>query len=187
MSRPKSTDKSAPDFEQYRSYLRVLAIAQLPQRVQPRFDASDLVQETLMDAHRDWPQFDGSSENELLAWLRKILVHNLLSALRYARQQKRDFRREIVDNVNHSSMCLEKFLAGDQTSPSQCVRRSERYERLFQVLSHLPENQRQAVVLKHLHGKSLTDVAEALGVSVSATGGLLRRGMSTLRKMMGEG
>jgi RNA polymerase sigma-70 factor (ECF subfamily) len=84
-------------------------------------------------------------------------------------------------------MCLEKFLAGDQTSPSQCVRRSERYERLFQVLSHLPENQRQAVVLKHLHGKSLTDVAEALGVSVSATGGLLRRGMSTLRKMMGEG
>jgi RNA polymerase sigma-70 factor (ECF subfamily) len=178
----------SPDLERYRNYLRILALSQLPNRIQGRVDASDLVQETLLDAHKDWAQFAGSNEHELQAWLRKILVRNLLTSLRYAQQQKRDVRREvaITAKVDQSSVCLEKFLAADQTSPSQCVRRGERYERLFEALVQLPDDQRQAVMLKHLHGKSLEEVAAAMDRSLTAAGGLLKRGMSKLRELMAE-
>lgn len=187
---PHSPEPSppAPDLERFRNYLRILALTQMPNRIQGRVDASDLVQETLLDAHKDWARFAGNNEHELQAWLRKILVRNLLTSLRYAQQQKRDVRREvaITAKVDQSSVCLEKFLAADQTSPSQCVHRGERYERLFEALVQLPDDQRQAVMLKHLHGKSLEEVAAAMDRSITAAGGLLKRGMSRLRELMAE-
>jgi RNA polymerase sigma-70 factor (ECF subfamily) len=62
------------DLDGYRSYLRLLARAQLDDRVQQRVDASDIVQETLLEAHRAREQFSGESPAELMAWLRRILA-----------------------------------------------------------------------------------------------------------------
>jgi RNA polymerase sigma-70 factor, ECF subfamily len=188
MSLPEDPNRPPPDFDQFRGYLRLLALAQFPDRIRGPLDASDIVQETFVDAHRDWPNFEGSNEHELKAWLRKILIRNLLTALRFEEQEKRDRRRtiHITAKVDQSSMCIEKFLAADQTSPSQCVQRGERYQLLFDALSQLPDDQRQAVMLKHLHGKSLNEIAETMNRSVTAVGGLLRRGMSRLRELTSQ-
>ena len=186
MSQPKLSPEQSPDLEHFRGYLKVLAISQMPRRALPRFGASDIVQETLFEAHRDWNRFEGTTEQELRAWLRQILVNNLLGALRHARQKKRDHRREIaiVAKVNQSSVCIDKFLAAEQTSPSQGVCRNEHLERLYEALLQLPTEWREAVVLKHLQGHKLTEVAEIMGCSVPATGGLLRRGMARLREIL---
>ena len=70
-------------LEQYRNYLALLARTQIDLRVQGRVDASDLVQETFLDACRDFGHFRGISESEWVAWLRKILIYNLARVVQW--------------------------------------------------------------------------------------------------------
>jgi len=83
-------------LEQYRNYLVVLAATQIEKRLQPRVSPSDVVQETMLRAHKNFGQFRGTTEQELLAWLRQILVNNLA---RFVEQHmlaaRRDVRREV--------------------------------------------------------------------------------------------
>src|SRR5262245_46312218 len=64
-------------LEQYRNYLAVLATTQIERRLRQRVSPSDVVQETMLRAHKNFGQFRGTTEPELLAWLRQILVNNL--------------------------------------------------------------------------------------------------------------
>ena len=83
------------DPEQFRSYLRLLARLQMPQRLAPKLDASDIVQQTLLQAFRAQGEFRGRSPAEMAAWLRQILAHNLAHAARDHGRQKRDASREV--------------------------------------------------------------------------------------------
>src|SRR5262249_35196419 len=80
-------------LEMYRNYLRLQARALLGTALQVRLDPSDLVQETFLDAHRDFASFQGATEAELLAWLRRILARNLADQARHHKAQGRDVRR----------------------------------------------------------------------------------------------
>src|SRR5262245_9458706 len=64
-------------LELYRNYLALLARYQIGRRLQGKVDASDLIQETFLEAYRDFPQFRGNTEAELVSWLRRILAFNL--------------------------------------------------------------------------------------------------------------
>src|SRR5580693_8789723 len=81
-------------LELYRNYLRLMARALISQPLRVRLDASDLVQETFLKAHREFPAFLGSTEPELIAWLRQILVRVLTDLIKRHRAGKRDYRRE---------------------------------------------------------------------------------------------
>src|SRR5262249_42221775 len=70
-------------FELYREYLTLLASVQLGQRLRGKVDAADVVQETFLEAHRDFAQFRGATEAELTAWLRQVLARNLANLLRH--------------------------------------------------------------------------------------------------------
>ena len=77
-----------------RSYLGFAARAQLETWLRAKVDASDLVQQTMLEAHRDFDRFHGSSEQEWLAWLKKILSHNAADFVRrYRGTAKRQVRR----------------------------------------------------------------------------------------------
>src|SRR5438270_6123569 len=82
-------------FDRYRHYLRLLAEAQVGRHLRAKCDPSDLVQQTLLEAHRDFPGFAGTHEPELLAWLRRILAHNLFNEARRFGAQQRDAAREV--------------------------------------------------------------------------------------------
>src|SRR4051812_23796972 len=82
------------DLARYRDYLQLLARAQLDPRLRPRLDASDAVQQTLLEAHRCAGQFRGTTSGEVAAWLRQILARNLANAARDLGRQKRDVARE---------------------------------------------------------------------------------------------
>ena len=81
-------------LELYRNYLRLVARAMIGQALRVRLDASDLVQETFLKAHREFRQFLGSTEPELTAWLRQILVRTLANQARHHRREGRDYQRQ---------------------------------------------------------------------------------------------
>ena len=176
--------KTAGDFEEFRSYLGLLARMQLPQRIQSRLDASDIVQLTMLQAVNGADDFRGSTKAEKAAWLRQILARNLAHALRDNRRQKRDVRREqsLEASLNASSMRLGDWLAAEQSTPSQKAAFNEQVLKMAQALEQLPDDQRRAIELHYWQGLKLAEVAEALERTTPSIAGLLHRGLKTLRK-----
>ena len=119
-------------LELNRTYLTLLARTQIDLHLQGRVDASDVVQETFLDACRDFDHFRGSSPGEWVAWLRKILIYNLARVVqRQVVAQKRSARREVsleqhVAVMDRSSGRIETALVGRSSSPSSHAQRSER-------------------------------------------------------------
>src|SRR5438067_1160990 len=100
-------------LELYRDYLALLARLQIGRRLQGKVDASDLVQETFLKAHRDFARFRGTTEAEWVSWLRQILAFNVAHLVRhYYGTRRRDIRleRELVDELNQSSRVLDQSL-----------------------------------------------------------------------------
>lgn len=184
----QSLDDQNHWFEQFRPYLTLLARAHVNSHNPAKLDSSGIVQQTLLDAFAKRDQFRGSSEAELAGWLRQILKHNLADALRDQRRDKRDVRRErsLEDEIDASFSRTHEWLAAVQSSPSQRAVKQEDVLRLSEVIAKLPEAQREAVVLHHLQGLSLADVAKQIGKSEAAVAGLLFRGLKTLNGLLKE-
>jgi len=182
------TNQDAPrrrTLEDFRSYLLLLARMQSDPLPRNRIDPSDIVQQTMLEAHAKADQFHGD-DSALAAWLRQALVNNLRDARRSLHRAKRDIRREqpLADSLAQSSARLEGMLAAVQSSPSQQAVRNEDLLRLANALSGLPEGQREAIVLHHLQGCSLTETARRLVRTDAAVAGLLHRGLKKLREVM---
>jgi len=175
-----------PSFDRFRHYLLLLARLHLGDRARAKIDASDLVQETLLEAHRKRGQFRGASEPELAGWLRQMLAFSIADARRALGRAKRDIAREgsLEAALNDSSSRLEYLLAAPDSTPSQRASRQEQLVRLADALAQLPEDQRQAVVRKHLQGDTVVAIAQRMGRTETAVGGLLRRGMARLRELL---
>ncbi|MCI0378180.1 MAG: sigma-70 family RNA polymerase sigma factor [Gemmataceae bacterium] len=175
-------------LERYRNYLHLLARLQLERRLQAKLDASDVVQQTLLEAHQARGQLRGQSDAELQAWLRQILARNLANAVRDFGRAKRDVARErsLHAAIEDSSARLDDWLAAEQSSPSERANRNEQALRLADALASLPEAQREAVVLRHWQGWSLAEVSRHLERSPAAVAGLLHRGLKELRARLQE-
>jgi RNA polymerase sigma-70 factor (ECF subfamily) len=177
-----------PRPEPYRSALLLLARALLARQSPVDLSASDLVQETLLEAHRDLGQFRGGTEEELFAWLRRMLHNAFLDACARARAGKRDVgRRTLEADLTASFAGLDELLIAPDTSPSERAARNEELNRLADALLQLPEEQREAVSLRDVAGLSLADVARQMGRTPAAVAGLLFRGRKRLQDLLGEG
>jgi len=174
--------------ERFRSYLLLLTRARLRGVPEARINASDLVQQTLLDAHRQRQQFRGDGPPEMAAWLRRMLACNFADALRALHRGKRDVNRErsLEAELAESSARLAGWLAADQSSPSQQAARNEQELRLADALAALSDAQREAIVLHYWQGCSLAQTAQQLGRSPAAVAGLLHRGLKALRSLLNE-
>lgn len=174
---------SPPDFERFRGYLRLLAEIELSPRLRVKEDASDIVQQSLLEAHRDLPAYRGQTEAELVAWLKTILTRNLLNAAQHYRTQKCDLRREqpLAERLDQSSARVADFLASEHTSPSQRAANNEQIQQLTDGLALLLDGERDAIVLRHFQGWSLSEISAHLGRPPDAVAGLLKRGLKKLR------
>ena len=177
-------------FNRYQAYLQVLARAQLGRRLQGKCDPSDVVQMTLLEAHRDFAAFQGSHEPELLAWLRRILAHNLFNEARRFAAQQRDTAREVsLDQVRagveHSSVALARALAADTLSPSQIAAQREAAVHLADALSRLPEDYQTVLLLRIFEELPAEEVAQRMGRTAGAVRMLQLRALTALRAQMG--
>ena len=183
-------DFALPDqsLQQVRDWLRRAARALLDGRLRGKVDPSDVVQDALLKAVANREQFRGQTDAERRPWLRRILANTLADAVRrFLAGRKRDVGREqsLDDAVRQSSQQLSAWLADGRTPPDDEAARNERLLWLAEGLADLPEDQRDAVRLKHLHGLSLGEVAQHMGKTTAAAAGLLRRGLEALRKRPG--
>jgi RNA polymerase sigma-70 factor, ECF subfamily len=177
-------------LEMYRRYLALLARVQIGQRLQGKVDASDVVQETFLDAHRYFAQFRGVSEGQLIRWLRQILAAKTADMLRrYLGTEGRDVRleREIGDAFDRSGALLDRGLVAPQSSPSQQAARREQGVLLADALGTLPDDYREVLVLRHLEGLTFPEVAQRMGRSLDSVEKLWMRGLARLRQVMGVG
>jgi RNA polymerase sigma-70 factor (ECF subfamily) len=180
-------DETAPGrlVQRYRAWLLLLAQLQLGRRLQGKFDASDVVQQALLEACRALPQFRGGTEGELQAWLRQILAHVLAHEVRnYAGTRQRDVRREVSleDGLAESSRRLGDLLAANDTSPSQEAARHEQAVILADALDHLPADYREVIVLRNLEGLSHEEIATRMGRGAGAVRMLWMRALVRLRQ-----
>jgi RNA polymerase sigma-70 factor (ECF subfamily) len=174
-------------LEAQRDGLRVQAERQLHGRLTVRVDPSDIIQQTFLEAHRSFAQFEGRVEPEWVAWLQRILDHRVALAVRdHVKVQKRDLRRERPLEDDGSKPGLGQWLESGSSSPSQRAIRGEEVQQLVAALATLPPDQREAVRLRHLEGQPLADIARQLGRSPAATAGLIKRGMKALRAQLRE-
>lgn len=172
-------------LELYRNYLGLMARLQVGRRLQGKVDATDLVQEAFLEAHRDFPQFRGQTEPELVGWLRRILATNLANLVRrYHGTQRRDMNleRQLSREIDESWKALDGGLVAPQSSPSHQAARREQAVLLADALGRLPEDYREAIVLRHLEGLSFPEVARRMGRTEDSVKKLWARGLARLRR-----
>ena len=173
-----------PDLARFRSYLHLLARLQLGDR--HGLDPSDLVQQTLLEAHREQADCRAGTDAERAAWLRRMLANNLADAIRARTRARRDIAREVSIEaaLGESSAQIGLWVAAPGPSPSQEADKHEQAVRLATALAGLPEAEREALVLQHWHGLTVAQIGERLGRTPAAIGGLLKRGLKRLRERM---
>ena len=179
-------DETALDrlLNHYRNYLKLLAQTQLDQRLRTRVSPSDLVQETLIDAFRDFNKFRGRKTGELAAWLRTILSRRLADQLRHHNAGKRDFRREqaLEEAIHQSSVTIQRSLLSSDPSVATKVDEAERAISLANAIDRLPPDYRSVIMLREVEHLSFDEVAKRLQRSSGAVRMLWVRALERLRK-----
>jgi RNA polymerase sigma-70 factor (ECF subfamily) len=190
LRRAKSGDAGAigPLLNAYRAYLQLIARLQIDRRLRGKADASDVVQETFLHAHRNFEGFRGSTEVELLAWLRRILASKLIDLVRrYLQNQGRDVRleRRLEEELDRSSRAA-RAIAWPGSSPSEKVARWERGVLVADALESLPDHYREVIVLRHLEELPFADVARRMERSIDSVKHLWTRALASLQGALGE-
>lgn len=180
---PETAPFTADCLERYRGYLRVLARAGLDPRLRPKLDASDVVQQTLLEACQDLGQFRGRTSGDQAVWLRQILARNLANLVRDHGRQKRDIQleRSLDASLHASSVRLIEWLRAKQLSPSQEAAQSEAALKLADALGSLAADELEALTLRFWQDWSLREIAQHLGVTRYDATELLRRATTRLR------
>jgi len=167
-------------FDAARQQLLDAASRGLPPALRGRVGPSDVVQETAIDMQRDFERFSGSTTEELFAWLRTILNHNLIDTVRHhGLAAKRSPRREVRlgdSRAGHGALSL----IGTTIAPDASAIRKEDAANLHRTLTRLPEDYRTVIWLRYWRGMSFEEIATQMQRSSAATRKLWHRGIRRL-------
>jgi len=181
-------DDAARDrlFTLCRGYVALVAKVEMASWLKSKVDASDLVQQTLLEAHRGLSKFRGQTEAEWLGWLRKILAHNAADYVRqYHGVEKRRASREVPLAPQDDSGASELPLAADDPSPSQLLMRKESELKLAQAVAALPEDYQDVIILRNMQRLPFDEVARRMQRSRPAAQMLWLRAIRRLQQILG--
>jgi RNA polymerase sigma-70 factor (ECF subfamily) len=163
--------------------------AKLPPRLQSTHSVEDILQLTFLQAFRDIGRFELRADATFGGWLATIAEHRLLDAIkRHDAKKHGGDLRQVQDAARDGSRVLPllDWIAAADTSPGSVVAREEALHALQVALAALPDDQRNAIQLRLLEGKSLEETAAALGKTTGAVRGLVHRGKQELVAAMGR-
>ena len=181
-AREGSPEALGAALEACRTYLLLIANRELDPQLRAKGGASDLVQETFLEAQRDFTAFRGKTESEWRAWLREMLVHNLANfTRRYRDTDKRQVGREValVTGGSTSQLGCEQ-LPADTPSPSALAMANERDCALAAALEKLPGDYRRVIVLRYQEARSFEEIAMLMQRSENAVRKLWFRAIERL-------
>ena len=168
-----------------RPWLKLLAEHQLPIGLRGKLDASDIVQQTLVDAWRGQQEFRGTTQQERLSWIRVIPTRVILRNERdHLKTKKRGEGRErqLQAAVDRTSVCIEQLAVGKEPGPQSAAELAEQSLQLASALEALPDEYRQVLRLRHFDGMSHAETAKTLGKTEAAVRMIWVRALSKLKK-----
>ena len=167
----------------YREYLLKIAEEELPSALAAKFGASDVVQETCLQASREFGKFHGKTDGELRGWLRQSLLHNLIDAQRkFVNCQKRNVHREAP--IESAADLCGPTLAPQGESPLELAIQSERAAAVVKALERLTETERKVVVLRNFEDRSFPEIALEMGETVAAVQRLWSRAVDRVAELL---
>lgn len=183
-------DESARNrlFAAGRSFAAVVARVQLHRRLEAKVDPSDLVQQSLLEAHRGFHEFQGETPDHWLAWLKQIVIRNVLDADKYYRGAAcRDLRREQRQPTDDQSNATIIYSPVDpMPTPSQMMSTCERNLRIAQAIEQLPDDYRQVILFRNVERLPFDQVALKMERSRGACQMLWLRAIDQLRTQLNE-
>ena len=165
-----------------RNYLMVVADGSLNQRLQSKLSASDIVQQSMLEAQQSIDRFKGSSEAQIRAWLKKIVLCNLVDS---TRQFIHAARRLVNSEVSMQRLSVPPCQPRGQTA-SWYVSRSETDEQLLREIKRLPDRQRHVIEARHRLGRSYQKIASDMKATEDAARKLWSRGVQRLKEVLGD-
>jgi RNA polymerase sigma-70 factor (subfamily 1) len=154
-----------------------IASRELSATLRSKLDPADLVQDTALDAHRTFSQFEGEVFGQLLAWLRRIILNNAASTRRkFMQAAKRQVKRELSQVLISSDL-----LVGVSPTPHELLERFEQQVELERCLAALPPDMLTVIILRHRQHLSFPQIGAEMGRSSEAARKLLARAIRRLR------
>jgi RNA polymerase sigma-70 factor, ECF subfamily len=191
LDQARGGDAQARDrlFAKCRNYLVVVARAEAESGLQAKIDPSDIVQQTLLDAHRGLDDFRGATEAEWFGWLRQILNHNAADFVRhYIGTEKRGARREVplVQADSEQPLGAAPEPAAADGTPSQIFASHELELQVADAIARLSDDHREVIVLRNLERLPFDEVAERMGRSRAAVQMLWLRAIRAIQDSIAE-
>ena len=185
-ARQNNEDALGALLEMYRNYLSLIARLQISTDLRAKVSPSDLVQDTFLRAKCNLENFQGETEPELMAWLRRIMANRIVDLNRHYRRQVRDVRMEqqLAQQLYQSSAQISVMFPSSEPSPSEQLMRREKAVLLADALQALPDDYREILVLRHLHGLSIAESAERMQKTVPSVKNLWVRAVAKLRTIV---
>jgi RNA polymerase sigma-70 factor (ECF subfamily) len=157
-------DRKAFDqlFEQHRAWLRRMISLRLDERLKPRLDPSDIVQETQMVAFRRFQDFINHRPMSFRLWLRKMAQQRVYDAQRdHIGRHRRSLLRE-EGPPSRSSRLIARSLLSEQPTPAEKIVRRELQRRVADAVAALADRDREIVVMRHVEGLTFEEIAQVL-------------------------
>lgn len=176
-------------LEHYRDELRQSVAARLDRRLAARVDASDIVQETLVEAAGRLDDYLRERPIPFVAWLRQLAGEHVIDAhRRHVAAQRRTVTREEHEPEQPDTPAAQpdRTLFATDTSPSNHLMREERHERLRAALAGLSPQDREVVVMRHLEQLSIVEIAATLKIGEAAVKSRLLRALIRMRERMSD-
>lgn len=177
-------------MERHRNSVRQMIQMRLDRAVAARVDASDVVQDVLLEASQRLNDFIESGSMPFHLWLRQLAKDRLIDMHRRHRSaQRRSVDREQrvgAGSSERSSLNLDGVLADGQLTPAAASIRQELEQRFLTALQELGDDDRDIILMRHQEHLTNSEVAEALGLSQPAAGMRYLRALRKLREVLGE-
>ena len=173
-------------FARHRPYLRRLVALRLDNRLRPRLDPSDVVQDTQLEALRRMPDYLERRPMPFRLWLRKTAQERLaMLSRRHLGAARRTVAREVPLPEDSSVSLARQFLAGGP-SPGQQMERHELARLVRQAVAQLPDLDREMLLMRNFEELSNQEAACVLGLELSAASRRYGRALLRLRKLLLE-
>lgn len=184
-ARAGDSDALGRALESCRNYLLLVADKEMDARLRAKGGASDIVQQTFLEAQQAFARFSGDSEQELLAWLRRMLLNNVANFRRHwVETDKRKLDLEIPIYGGSPSRTGNSWLPDGGLTPSREMMVEERDKSLNALIAKLPEDYQQVLNLRYREEKSFDEIAAVMNRSANAVRKLWARAVEKLQEEM---
>ncbi|MCA9029769.1 MAG: sigma-70 family RNA polymerase sigma factor [Planctomycetaceae bacterium] len=177
-------------LEHHRDALRKMVGLRLDRQIAQRIDASDVVQDVMLEAAQRLKQYLQDPQIPFHIWLRQIAKDRMIDLHRRHHAQRRAVDREqplaLTGLPDRSSIDLAGQLADDQLTPAAASIRNELEQRFLNAIDQLEEQDREVIIMRHVEHLSNSDVAAALNLTTAAAGMRHFRAIQRLRTILAD-